>query len=76
MVRHKNQVLDDWCAREGRDPAEIERSSGANPLKPETGDGYVDAGATLLTLSFDGQESWDLSPLKDWLSWRDQANQT
>jgi alkanesulfonate monooxygenase SsuD/methylene tetrahydromethanopterin reductase-like flavin-dependent oxidoreductase (luciferase family) len=73
-VRHKCEVLDNWCAREGRDPAEIERSCGANPLKPETGDGYVDAGATLLTLSFDGRESWDLSPLNDWLSWRDQRN--
>jgi alkanesulfonate monooxygenase SsuD/methylene tetrahydromethanopterin reductase-like flavin-dependent oxidoreductase (luciferase family) len=74
VIRHKNQVLDDWCEREGRDPAQIERSCGANPRKPETGDGYVEAGATLITLSFDGQEAWDLAPLKDWLSWRDQTN--
>ncbi|HEU5113955.1 MAG TPA: LLM class F420-dependent oxidoreductase [Acidimicrobiia bacterium] len=73
-VRHKCEVLDNWCAREGRDPAEIERSCGANPIKPETGDGYVEAGATLITLSFDGRESWDLAPLKEWLSWRDQRN--
>ncbi|HYJ24881.1 MAG TPA: LLM class F420-dependent oxidoreductase [Acidimicrobiia bacterium] len=74
VIRHKCQVLDNWCAREGRDPAEIERSCGANPAKPESGDGYVEAGASLITLSFDGRDSWDLAPLNDWLSWRDQRN--
>lgn len=73
-IRHKCQVLDEWCAREGRDPGEIERSCGANAAKPETGDGYAEAGATLITLSFDGRESWDLAPLNDWLAWRDQRN--
>jgi probable F420-dependent oxidoreductase len=76
VIRHKNQVLDDWCAREGRDPADIERSSGANPLKPETGDGYVEAGATLITLAFDGRTDYDLTPLADWVAWRDQQNDT
>jgi probable F420-dependent oxidoreductase len=76
VIRHKNQVLDDWCAREGRDPADIERSSGANPLKPETGDGYVEAGATLITLAFDGRTDYDLTPLGDWVAWRDQQNDT
>ena len=74
VIRHKNQVLDQWCEREGRDPGEIERSCGANPLKPETGDDYVAAGASLITLSFDGRTGYDLSPLGDWLAWRDQAN--
>ena len=27
-VAHKHRVLDDWCARVGRDPLEIERSAG------------------------------------------------
>jgi probable F420-dependent oxidoreductase len=76
VIRHKNQVLDDWCAREGRDPADIDRSSGANPLKPETGDGYVEAGATLITLAFDGRTDYDLTPLADWVAWRDQQNDT
>lgn len=74
VIRHKNQVLDQWCEREGRDPGEIERSCGANPLKPETGDDYVAAGASLITLSFDGRTGYDLSPLGEWLAWRDQAN--
>jgi probable F420-dependent oxidoreductase len=75
VIRHKNEVLDHWCAREGRAPADIERSCGANPLKPETGDGYLDARATLLTLSFDGRTNYDLSPLSDWIAWRDDRNQ-
>ena len=74
VIRHKNQVLDDWCAREGRDPDEIERSSGANPAKPESGDGYLEAGATLLTLSFDGRDDYDLAPLGEWIAWRDERN--
>jgi probable F420-dependent oxidoreductase len=74
VIRHKNQVLDDWCATLGRDPSEIERSCGANPLKPETGEGYVEAGAGLITLSFDGRTGYDLAPLTEWLAWRDELN--
>jgi alkanesulfonate monooxygenase SsuD/methylene tetrahydromethanopterin reductase-like flavin-dependent oxidoreductase (luciferase family) len=74
VIRHKCQVLDEWCVREGRDPNEIERSCGANPAKPETGDSYVEAGATLITLSFDGRDRYDMSPLGDWVAWRDQRN--
>ncbi|HEX6146942.1 MAG TPA: LLM class F420-dependent oxidoreductase [Acidimicrobiia bacterium] len=74
LIRHKNQVLDQWCEREGRDPGEIERSCGANPLKPESGEDYVAAGASLITLSFDGRTGYDLSPLGEWLAWRDQSN--
>jgi probable F420-dependent oxidoreductase len=74
VIKHKNQVLDEWCEREGRDHAEIERSCGANPLKPETGDGYVEAGATLITLGFDGRTDYDLGPLADWVAWRDDRN--
>ena len=76
VIRHKNQVLDEWCEREGRDRGEIERSCGANPLKPETGDDYVAAGASLITLSFDGRSGYDLSPLSDWIAWRDQRNRS
>jgi len=76
VIRHKNQVLDEWCEREGRDRGEIERSCGANPLKPETGDDYVAAGASLITLSFDGRSGYELSPLGDWLAWRDQRNRS
>ena len=28
VVAHKHDVLDEWCAKAGRDPGEIERSAG------------------------------------------------
>jgi hypothetical protein len=34
----------------------------------------VAAGANLITLSFDGRTGYELSPLADWLAWRDQRN--
>ncbi len=74
VIRHKNSVLDKWCAEIGRDPDEIERSCGGNPRKPESGDGFVDAGATLITIGFDGRDGIDLSPVAEWLAWRDQRN--
>jgi probable F420-dependent oxidoreductase len=74
VIRHKNQVLDRWCDEEGRDPSTIERSCGANPRKPESGDGLVDAGATLITIGFDGRTNYDMAPLAEWLAWRDERN--
>jgi len=74
LIRHKNQVLDDWCSRVGRDPSTIERSCGANSRKPESGDAFVEAGATLITLGVDGRSGFDLEPIADWLAWRDEKN--
>lgn len=74
VIRHKNGVLDKWCAEIGRDPDEIERSCGGNPTKPESGDSFVDAGATLITIGFDGRNGIDLGPVAEWLAWRDHRN--
>ena len=74
VIRHKNEVLDRWCTEIGRDPSQIERSCDADPRRPEIGDSYADVGATLITLGFDGRSGYDLSPLSDWLAWRDQRN--
>ena len=37
-LRHKSQVLDDWCAKVGRDPGEIQRSSTIARLTGELSD--------------------------------------
>lgn len=73
-IRHKNSVLDEHCADIGRDASEIERSCGAKATNPESGDSFVEAGATLITLGFDGRTDYDLTPVADWLAWRDERN--
>jgi probable F420-dependent oxidoreductase len=45
---HKNAVLDDWCAKVGRDPGEVERTVAINPHEVGDADAYLDAGATHL----------------------------
>lgn len=73
-IRHKNEVLDRHCANVGRDPGEIERSCGAGVRKVELGDQLVEAGASMVTLGFDGSDGYDLGPVSDWLAWRDERN--
>jgi probable F420-dependent oxidoreductase len=70
-VRHKCAVLDEWCARVGRDPAEIERSVGAIAADSLAHlDAYVDAGVTHLIMRAGGPD-WDLSLLPKLVAWRD-----
>ena len=75
---HKSKVLDDWCAKVGRDPAEIERSVGIDYGKL-TGDGielaeeFHGIGFTHFTFGLNGPD-YDFSPVKPWLKWRDEVN--
>jgi probable F420-dependent oxidoreductase len=80
----KSTILDQWCAAEGRDRAEIERStpageptSGTTPSRQaapdELGPKLLDAGFTLLNVRERGPD-YDLGPLRDWLAWRDEVN--
>lgn len=46
--RHKCEVLDQWCAKVGRDPASIERTVAIHPKEVERWADYVDAGASHL----------------------------
>ena len=59
VLRHKNEVIDRWCAEFGRDPAEIERTAlvGAD-ADPGA---YLDAGITHLILG--SGTPFDLAPL-------------
>lgn len=72
-------ILHDWCAREGRDPSEIELSSGFTirgfgPLLEEDGAARLYAlGARLLIPAIDGPD-YDFSALRPLLEWRDRVN--
>ncbi len=70
---HKSNVLDEWCAKVGRDPAEIERSVGVNPAHIDKADGWLEAGAIEFTLGLNGPD-YDMAPVEEWLAWRDQVN--
>jgi probable F420-dependent oxidoreductase len=79
-VAHKHAVLDEWCAKVGRDPAEIERSAGVSPTPgrlPEDVDDYVSSaaalhavGTRLFTVGLNGPD-FDPGPIRDLVAWRD-----
>ena len=79
-IKHKHAVLDEWCTKVGRDPAEIERSAGVSPKPgrlPEDVADYVAAaedlyavGTRLFTVGLGGPR-YDLAPLRDLVAWRD-----
>ncbi len=73
VVERKVAILDEWCATEGRDPAEIERSVGAEGAPEATGDRLFDLGVRLFTVGISGPD-YDLSPLQDWIAFRDAKN--
>ena len=67
----KSRVLDEWCARVGRNPAEIERSvlRSAAELRDDP-DAYVAQGITHIIVGVDGP-AYDLGRLKELIAWRD-----
>ena len=74
VFRHKSGVLDDWCAKEGRDPATIERSVGVPVGDPaRLGPPLTESGARLFTVGIGGP-TYDLGRLRDWVAWRDDQN--
>jgi len=75
VLARKSAVLDEWCARVGRDPGEIERSVGmSRTARPDAAaDAMLEAGVTLFTTSADGPE-YDLGLLREWIAWRDERN--
>jgi probable F420-dependent oxidoreductase len=73
VIRHKNEVLDQWCRSEGRDPAAIERSAGAEARRIDQADKLLAAGATQITLGMNGPR-YDMAPVAEWVAWRDATN--
>ena len=55
-------MLDDWCARLGRDPGEIERTVGIAQHEVDDAEAYLDAGATHLIVMTG--HPYDLAPVE------------
>ena len=58
----KNRVLNEWCARLDRNPAQIERTVGINATEVENSQAYLDAGATHLIVMMG--PPYDLDPVR------------
>jgi probable F420-dependent oxidoreductase len=73
-ARRLSRVLDDWCAKVGRDPKEIERSMLLRtPEQVAQADDYIDAGITHLIVGASGPD-WNLDQLQQLIDWRDRRN--
>ena len=62
VIRHKNQIIDEWCAKVGRNPADVERTSNIPVSAVEEIDAYVQAGAQRLQIQLD--HPFDLNPVE------------
>ena len=68
-----NGILDDWCAKVGRDPARIERSiSISQPERAALGDEYLRHRITHLIYQVPGPD-FDFAPVEQLLTWRDST---
>ena len=67
-VRHKNQVLDEWCRKLGREPSSIERTSNIPAVAVSRLQVYAEAGAQRVHLQLD--HPFDLSPVEQALKLR------
>ncbi|MBL8126214.1 MAG: LLM class F420-dependent oxidoreductase, partial [Chloroflexia bacterium] len=71
VLAHKNQVLNDWCAKVGRNPDEIERSAQIFGPQLDKLDEYYAAGITHF-ITEAGGPNYDLAPLQKLIDWRDR----
>jgi probable F420-dependent oxidoreductase len=71
-MKRKSQILDEWCAKVGRDASEIQRSTTVARLTGDVrpAEDYLELGFTDFVVSAQGPD-WDLGPLKRILAWRD-----
>jgi probable F420-dependent oxidoreductase len=73
-MKRKSDILDEWCAKVGRDPKEIVRSTSIGMMRggkvdPEP---FVKAGFSHFVVHARGPD-WDLSALREALAWRDSV---
>lgn len=69
-IAAKSAILDEWCAKIGRDPSEIERSVLRSEGVVEDADAYVEKGITHLICGTGGPD-FGLSTLEKLIAWRD-----
>jgi len=69
VLGRKNRILDEWCAKVGRDPAEIERSAQISGPQLEKADDYLANGITHLICDSSGPD-YDLAALHTLLEWK------
>jgi probable F420-dependent oxidoreductase len=62
---HKNRVLDEWCARFDRKPAQIERTVAISPGEVDDADAYLAAGAEHLIVML--RPPFELAPVEQLL---------
>jgi probable F420-dependent oxidoreductase len=71
--KHKNEVLNQWCQKVGRDPTSIERTvTIGHRVIRSVCDKYVALGAKHLILDLGAP--WDLAPVEQLLGWRENAS--
>ncbi len=73
VFARKARALDAHCAEIGRNPADIERSVLVAGDPETVGEPLRRLGVSLFVLHAGGPD-YDLSPLRRWLSWRDERN--
>jgi len=67
--QRKNAILDEWCAKVGRDPAAIERTVRVDPPMFDQLDDFVAAGATHFICG--GNAPFAFEELQQLIAWRD-----
>lgn len=68
VLRQKNRVIDEWCEKVGRNPAEIERTCNIPVSAIERMHEWVEAGAQRLQIQLD--HPFDLTPIETALKLR------
>lgn len=67
--KSKSAVLDDWCARIGRDPKTIERSANVARMSPRAAEEWLQAGLQHFVLRL--AHKFDTKPVERMLKLRD-----
>jgi alkanesulfonate monooxygenase SsuD/methylene tetrahydromethanopterin reductase-like flavin-dependent oxidoreductase (luciferase family) len=69
--KHKSAILDEWCKKIGRNPAEIERSVAFDSDELDRLDAYLEIGVTHFIM--DSGSPFDFDSLERLIRWRSQV---